>query len=96
MVLDVRTDGAVPLVLLRQLPSADRTASVPEDADDTALTRLNQALAGRVAPGEGHLAGPVRRTCRRRLTSTDTWSHLPSGVTTLAKSPAPAPLRLNP
>lgn len=63
MVLDVRTDGPVPLVLLRQLPGMDKAASVLEDADDTALTRLNQALTGRTAPGKGtwpdRCAGPV-------------------------------------
>jgi hypothetical protein len=63
MVLDVRTDGAVPLVLLRQLPGKEGAASVLEDVDDTALTRLDQALAGRRAPGEGtwpdRCAGPV-------------------------------------
>ena len=62
-VLDVRTESAVPLVLLRQLPGGDRTASVLEDADQTALTRLNQALADRLTSGEGtwpdRCAGPV-------------------------------------
>lgn len=63
MVLDVRTDGTVPMVLLRQLPGMDKAASVLEDADDTALTRLDQALAGRTTPGKGtwpdRCAGPV-------------------------------------
>ncbi|WP_431951532.1 hypothetical protein [Actinacidiphila sp. bgisy167] len=46
-VLDVRTQGGEPLILLRQLP--DRltagSADALEDADETALARLEQALA---------------------------------------------------
>ncbi|MGI5437560.1 hypothetical protein ACQEV4_08915 [Streptomyces shenzhenensis] len=62
-VLDVRTDGAAPLVLLRQLPDTQAVSPVPEDADDTALTRLEHALTDRTAPGAGdwpdRCAGPV-------------------------------------
>ncbi|MGW4735662.1 hypothetical protein ACWEQC_42045 [Streptomyces shenzhenensis] len=62
-VLDVRTDGAAPLVLLRQLPDTQAVSPVPEDADDTALTRLEHALTDRTAPGAGdwpdRCAGPI-------------------------------------
>ncbi|WP_055587480.1 hypothetical protein [Peterkaempfera griseoplana] len=66
-VLDVRTDADSPLVLLRQLPSsgAGLGDGALEDADGTALARLDQALASRSAavPGPGiwpaHCAGPI-------------------------------------
>ncbi|MEW2118343.1 hypothetical protein AB0945_24755 [Streptomyces sp. NPDC005474] len=52
-VLDVRTEGATPLVLLRQLPDMTTTTGVLEDADHTALERLQHALADRTSPTEG-------------------------------------------
>ncbi|MFC5202452.1 hypothetical protein [Streptomyces kaempferi] len=47
-VLDVRTLGGNPFVLLRQLPDTRDLAAVSilEDADETALARLEQTLAG--------------------------------------------------
>ncbi|MFF0220955.1 hypothetical protein [Streptomyces sp. NPDC004629] len=62
-VLDVRTDAASRLVLLRQLPDTQAVSAVLEDADDTALARLDHALTDRTAPGAGdwpgRCAGPV-------------------------------------
>ncbi|WP_405768275.1 hypothetical protein [Streptomyces sp. NBC_01538] len=52
-VLDVRTEGATPLVLLRQLPDMTTTTGVLEDADHTALERLQHALTDRTSPTEG-------------------------------------------
>ncbi|MEU6341917.1 hypothetical protein ABZ883_13345 [Streptomyces sp. NPDC046977] len=50
-VLKIRQEGGFPLVLLRQLPhgTAAPSAGALEDADMTALTQLEQALAGRTA-----------------------------------------------
>lgn len=63
-VLDVRTEGATPLVLLRQLPeTAMTTSGVLEDADHTALERLQHALTDRTSPGPGEwserCSGPI-------------------------------------
>ncbi|PPS90954.1 hypothetical protein [Streptomyces sp. MH60] len=62
-VLAVRTDGAGPLIMLRQIRSPDTASVLLEDADETALERLNQALSGRTAPGTGdwpdRCAGPL-------------------------------------
>jgi len=52
-VLDVRTEGATQLVLLRQLPDMTTTTGVLEDADHTALERLQHALTDRTSPTEG-------------------------------------------
>ncbi|MDX3452972.1 hypothetical protein PV396_13595 [Streptomyces sp. ME02-8801-2C] len=49
-VLDVGTEGATPLVLLRQLPDLTTTSGVLEDADHTALERLRHALKDRTSP----------------------------------------------
>ncbi len=63
-VLDVRTEGATPLVLLRQLPDSNTTSGVLEDADRTALERLRHALTDRTSPGPGEwserCSGPKR------------------------------------
>ncbi|MFK0116959.1 hypothetical protein [Streptomyces sp. NPDC090994] len=63
-VLGVRAAGdSAPLVLLRQLPDVPTASTVLEDADETALTRLDHALADRTSPGAGdwpdRCAGPV-------------------------------------
>jgi hypothetical protein len=63
-VLGVRAAGASgPLVLLRQLPDVPTASTVLEDADETALARLDHALADRTSPGTGawpdRCAGPV-------------------------------------
>ncbi|MEU9453148.1 hypothetical protein [Streptomyces sp. NPDC048277] len=62
-VLDVRTGSAIPLVLLRQLPDTHTASHVLEDADETALARLDHVLTDRVSPGPGdwpdRCAGPV-------------------------------------
>ncbi|MPY30763.1 hypothetical protein FNH09_05375 [Streptomyces adustus] len=64
-VLDVRTESDNPLILLRQLPDRHTATSEStlEDADDTALARLEQALAGRIDSGPGtwpeRCAGPI-------------------------------------
>ncbi|MFJ8027532.1 hypothetical protein [Streptomyces sp. NPDC096311] len=62
-VLDVRTNGAVPLVLLRQLPESHAASNVLEGADESALARLDHALIDRMAPGTGdwpgRCAGPI-------------------------------------
>ncbi|UIX32008.1 hypothetical protein [Streptomyces sp. GQFP] len=62
-VLGVRTDGAAPLVLLRQLPESHAASDVLEGADETALARLDHALTNRMSPGTGdwpdRCAGPV-------------------------------------
>ncbi|MEU4653709.1 hypothetical protein AB0G32_07165 [Streptomyces sp. NPDC023723] len=63
-VLGVRAAGAAgPLVLLRQLPDVPTAPTVLEDADETALARLDHALADRASPGTGawpdRCAGPV-------------------------------------
>ncbi|MBT2412010.1 hypothetical protein J7I94_15765 [Streptomyces sp. ISL-12] len=63
-VLGVRAaDDSPPLVLLRQLPDIPTASTVLEDADETALTRLDHALADRTSPGAGdwpgRCAGPV-------------------------------------
>ncbi|KPI13698.1 hypothetical protein OK074_8725, partial [Actinobacteria bacterium OK074] len=62
-VLDVRSGDGGPLVLLRQLPHTETAAATLEDADETALTQLDQALAGLPAPGSAawpaRCAGPV-------------------------------------
>ncbi|MGA5441555.1 hypothetical protein ACPCKW_18800 [Streptomyces griseoincarnatus] len=55
-VLDVRTDHGAPMVLLRQVRSAESGSVLLEDGDETALERLNNALAGRTAPGAGDWA----------------------------------------
>lgn len=52
-VLDVRTDAATSLILLRQVRSAETASVLLEDADETALERLNHALSGRMSPGKG-------------------------------------------
>ncbi|GGU35793.1 hypothetical protein [Streptomyces daghestanicus] len=52
-VLGVRSGAAGPLVLLRQLPDLPTDSTVLEDADETALARLDHALTDRVPPGEG-------------------------------------------
>lgn len=62
-VLGVRSDTAAgPLVLLRQLPDAQPASTVLEDADETALGRLDHALTDRLSPGSGdwpdRCAGP--------------------------------------
>ncbi|MEU6227598.1 hypothetical protein [Streptomyces sp. NPDC047042] len=49
-VLDAGTEGATPLVLLRQLPDLTTTSGVLEDADHTALERLRHALKDRTSP----------------------------------------------
>lgn len=65
-VLDVRTYAASPLVLLRQLPDTHTASRVLEDADETALARLDHALTDRMAPGAGdwpdRCAGPIGDT----------------------------------
>lgn len=65
-VLKVRTDAAVPLVLLRQVRDTHPASTVLEDVDETALARLDHALANRTAPGTGswpdRYAGPVAGT----------------------------------
>ncbi|MGY1500741.1 hypothetical protein ACW4TU_29880 [Streptomyces sp. QTS52] len=62
-VLDVRTEGTTPLVLLRQLPDVNLTSGVLEDADRTALERLQHALTNRTSPGTGEwperCSGPI-------------------------------------
>jgi hypothetical protein len=62
-VLDVRTEGTTPLVLLRQLPDLTMTSGVLEDADHTALERLQHALTDRTSPGPGEwserCSGPI-------------------------------------
>ncbi|MDJ1642761.1 hypothetical protein [Streptomyces pakalii] len=62
-VLAVRTDGADPLITLRQIRSPETASVLLEDADETALERLNHALSGRTAPGPGdwpdRCAGPL-------------------------------------
>ncbi|MFE3144377.1 hypothetical protein [Streptomyces scopuliridis] len=62
-VLDVRTDAATSLILLRQVRSAETASVLLEDADETALERLNHALSGRMSPGKGdwpdRCAGPL-------------------------------------
>ena len=62
-VLDVRTEGTTPLVLLRQLPDLTMTSGVLEDADRTALERLQHALTDRTSPGPGEwserCSGPI-------------------------------------
>lgn len=51
--LDVRADGAATLVLLRQLPDAVAASTGLDDADTTALARLEQAIKDRTSPGTG-------------------------------------------
>jgi hypothetical protein len=64
-VLEVRMRGTFPLVLLRQLPDAENASTGLEDADHTALARLDQDLKDRTstAPGLGswpeRCAGPI-------------------------------------
>ncbi|CAL9324486.1 hypothetical protein [Streptomyces sp. SudanB66_2053] len=62
-VLDVLTDAGTPLILLRQVRSAETASVLLQDADDTALERLNHALSGRMSPGKGdwpdRCAGPL-------------------------------------
>ncbi|MFI6251887.1 hypothetical protein [Streptomyces sp. NPDC051016] len=62
-VLDVRSHGAGPLVLLRQLPESYTASNVLEGADETSLARLDHALTDRLSPGTGdwpdRCAGPV-------------------------------------
>ncbi|WP_405537423.1 hypothetical protein OG787_31900 [Streptomyces sp. NBC_00075] len=62
-VLDVRTEGGAPLVLLRQLPDMGTMSGVLEDADRTALERIQHALTDRTSPGPGEwperCSGPV-------------------------------------
>ncbi|MGV9898130.1 hypothetical protein [Streptomyces tendae] len=62
-VLDVRGNAGTSLILLRQVRGAETASVLLEDADETALDRLNHALAGRVSPGRGawpdRCAGPL-------------------------------------
>ncbi|MFJ9622137.1 hypothetical protein [Streptomyces sp. NPDC101181] len=62
-VLAVRTEGSGPLILLRQIRSPETASALLEDADETALERLNHALTNRTSPGAGNwpdrCAGPL-------------------------------------
>ncbi|MEV1049147.1 hypothetical protein [Streptomyces sp. NPDC049916] len=62
-VLAVRTEGSGPLILLRQIRSPETASALLEDADETALERLNHALTDRTSPGAGNwpdrCAGPL-------------------------------------
>ncbi|WP_329295716.1 hypothetical protein [Streptomyces sp. NBC_01455] len=68
-VLDVRTLGDHPFVLLRQLPAtrdmnAAASVGILEDVDETTLARLEQALAGITLSAAGgwpdRCTGPIR------------------------------------